>query len=61
MSETCKWYETVGSDRFGVYNHIETECGQSFSFTSKHKVEETDFKYCQYCGKEIEPIKLEEE
>ena len=43
---TCKW--TWNGDGF-----YQTSCGNSFFFESGN-IKENNFKYCPYCGKEIE-------
>lgn len=57
MSDTCKWiYNYMIED--GVY---ETSCSHSFFFDSGD-VKENNFKFCPFCGKEIEaeepPVEL---
>lgn len=51
--ETCKWdnQEDSWGDRF-----YETSCKQSFSFFEGEEKYD-DFKFCPYCGKEIDEVK----
>lgn len=56
--QTCKWEEQeYCHDEF----YYDTQCKLSFEFLGGSKLNEidTDFKYCPYCGKEIEEVKDE--
>jgi len=50
----CKWYENIYDG--DIYS--ESDCGKIFQFSDNGF--ELDFKFCPYCGKEIEVIKYQE-
>ena len=55
MSESiCKW--VASESDWGDF--FETTCGNTFQFTVDG-VTENQFKYCPYCGGEIEPVDSE--
>ncbi len=43
----CRW---VPVD----FNYFQTDCGNAFDLTNDESLEENGFKYCMYCGSEIE-------
>lgn len=49
MPDKCVW--TLDD----LHDYYETKCGQAFTFT--YTKCEKEFKYCPYCGKEIEEAK----
>lgn len=48
---SCTWLYEDESD------YYETACGKAFTFTNE-RLEESRFKFCPYCGKQIkQPVK----
>lgn len=53
--ETCKWELQNEDEAFDGDRYYETACGQAFSFFEGSKID-NEYKYCPFCGKEIEEI-----
>jgi hypothetical protein len=51
MSEKCKWTKV---DDFEGDAFYETKCFEDMFFTDGETPEENKFKYCPFCGKEIQ-------
>jgi uncharacterized Zn-finger protein len=50
-SDTCEWDGEYSCD----CNYYETSCNHNFTFIDGG-ISDNNFKYCPYCGKEIEEI-----
>ena len=48
MPDQCEWKFDKSSD------YYETSCEGTFCFTDDKGLKDADFKYCPYCGLEIE-------
>lgn len=52
---TCVWTK----DDHPLAPHHATSCGEGFIFTEGN-AKENEFKYCPYCGEEIEEVSEDE-
>ena len=52
MIDKCEW--TYNED--GHWEYWDTSCGKAFLF-SEGTPEDSGFKFCPYCGKELKEIK----
>jgi hypothetical protein len=52
MSDTCKWYPEDSYDN----EHFSTSCEEIQHF-SDGDIQSNGYKFCPYCGKEIEEVK----
>ena len=53
MSDKCKWSKCENSDETIYY---ETSCDNATQFL-EDGIEDNNYKFCPYCGKEIEEVK----
>jgi hypothetical protein len=53
--KTCKW---LYDDMIDVYN---SDCGQAYSFEASSDLEENHYRYCPWCGRQIETLKEAED
>lgn len=53
MSEKCKWQ--IGKD-FDDITYI-TSCNEEVTIFEDYTPSDCNYKYCPYCGKEIEEVK----
>jgi len=53
MNDKCKWVINESPDETIYY---ETSCNNAFTFI-EDGIEDNNYKFCPYCGKEIEEVK----